>query len=95
MRNGLASANYPYTQSVLFPINCNENNLHLNVSAVGDEITARAWKVYALNGAVVETPIVLNPGAENEYIIKLIDTMFQSGTAGLQACTACNNSIFF
>ena len=92
--NGLAHADYLSVTSVFFPIDWN-NNIHLSVSAIGTEITAQAWEVSVVDGIVVESPIVLNPGATNEYNLTLVDNMFQSGTGGIRAFIASNNSVFF
>jgi len=67
-------------------------NYKLRFSANGSTLTASVWRVAISNGAVVETPIVLNTGTNS---LTVTDTALASGVVGLRASGTQPNVIMY
>ena len=95
VRDGLARDDYPYEQSIVFPIDFKSSNIHLKTSVIGRKISASAWVVFEENGIVIESPIQLTTTGSDKYTITLVDDTFAYGLGGIEASISSSNSVFF
>ena len=93
MRNGIIRSDYPRRFSALFGFDFANEVIRMRAIAIGDEITAYAWRVSTDGYEIIESPIILNPAAQNPYALTMIDSFFSSGTAGIRGFLSKNSTI--
>lgn len=82
-KNGTMHSSYPSDVSGKFPLNLEEENVFIELQAVGDSITASCWKVL--------------PTGEKVHLdsLSIRDDSHTSGAAGIFAFARGENSLFF
>lgn len=93
--NGVVTSANIFATSLAFGMNEATENYHLTFSAIGSTLTASVFRIQAVGGALVETPIDLQSAAGVQSSITATDSALTSGAAGLNAFVRGSQSIFY